>query len=188
MIAVAADALQSSLNITGSGSVLTDRNDPLAFRASTANLRLGLEFDAPFTRLVERNTYREALINYQRSRQAFIQSHDSLQVDLRVLLRQIKQLEDQDRDGRLRLHRVDLTQAQLEAPGRPAEPRSDRLSWDPPQQSISSQAASLRDTQNRFLSLLSYYAAKMRLSRELGIMEPMQMAAGSKSLAECGEP
>ena len=105
LIAVAADALQSSLNITGSGSVLTDRNDPLAFRASTANLRLGLEFDAPFTRLVERNTYREALINYQRSRRAFIQSHDSLQVDLRVLLRQIKQLEEsrRSRDGRLRL-------------------------------------------------------------------------------------
>ena len=53
LIAVAADALQSSLNMRVQ-EALTDRNDPLAFRASTANLRLGLEFDAPFTRLVER--------------------------------------------------------------------------------------------------------------------------------------
>lgn len=177
LIAVAADALQSSLNITGSGSVLTDRNDPLAFRASTANLRLGLEFDAPFTRLVERNTYREALINYQRSRRAFIQSHDSLQVDLRVLLRQIKQLEEsleiQRRSVAIAIRRVDLTQAQLEAPGRPAEPgkRPPQLGPTAAINLISAQA-SLRDTQNRFLSTwLSYYAAKMRLSRELGIME-----------------
>jgi len=176
LIAVSADALQSALNVTSSGTVLTDRNNPLAFRASTANLRLGLEFDAPFTRLVERNTYRESLINYQRNRRSFIQSHDALQVDLRVLLRQIKQLEEsleiQRRSVAIAIRRVDLTQGQLEAPGRPAQPgqRPPQLGPTAAINLISAQA-SLRDTQNRFLSTwLSYYAAKMRLARELGVM------------------
>lgn len=176
LIAVSADALQSALNITSSGTVLTDRNDPLAFRASTASLRLGLEFDAPFTRLLERNAYREALINYQRSRRAFIQSHDALQVDLRVILRQIKQLEEsleiQRRSVAIAIRRVDLTQAQLEAPGRPAQPgqRPPQLGPTAAINLISAQA-SLRDTQNRFLATwLNYYAAKMRLARELGVM------------------
>jgi len=176
LIAVSADALQSALDITSSGTVLTDRNDPLAFRASTASLRLGLEFDAPFTRLLERNAYREALINYQRNRRAFIQSHDALQVDLRVILRQIKQLEEsleiQRRSVAIAIRRVDLTQAQLEAPGRPAQPgqRPPQLGPTAAINLISAQA-SLRDTQNRFLATwLSYYAAKMRLARELGVM------------------
>ena len=176
LIAVSADALQSALNVTSSGTVLTDRNNPLAFRASTASLRLGLEFDAPFTRLVERNTYRESLINYQRNRRSFIQSHDALQVDLRVLLRQIKQLEEsleiQRRSVAIAIRRVDLTQGQLEAPGRPAQPgqRPPQLGPTAAINLISAQA-SLRDTQNRFLSTwLSYYAAKMRLARELGVM------------------
>ena len=176
LIAVSADALQSTLNVTSSGTVLTDRNDPLAFRASTANLRLGLEFDAPFTRLIERNAYRESLINYQRSRRAFIQSHDALQVDLRVILREIKQLEEsleiQRRSVAIAIRRVDLTQARLEAPGRPAQPgqRPPQLGPTAAINLISAQA-SLRDTQNRFLATwLNYYAAKMRLARELGVM------------------
>ncbi len=176
LIAVTADALQSALNVTSSGTVLTDRNDPLAFRASTASLRLGLEFDAPFTRLVERNAYREALINYQRNRRAFIQSHDALQVDLRVILRQVKQLEEsleiQRRSVAIAIRRVDLTQAQLEAPGTPAQPgrRPPQLGPTAAINLISAQA-SLRDTQNRLLATwLSYYAARMRLARELGVM------------------
>ncbi len=176
LIAVSADALQSTLNVTSSGTVLTDRNDPLAFRASTASMRLGLEFDAPFTRLVERNAYRESLINYQRSRRGFIQSHDALQVDLRVILREIKQLEEsleiQRRSVAIAIRRVDLTQARLEAPARPAQPgqRPPQLGPTAAINLISAQA-SLRDTQNRFLATwLNYYAAKMRLARELGVM------------------
>lgn len=176
LIAVSADALQSVLNITSSGNVRTNRNNPLSFHAATSNLRLGLEFDAPFTRLLERNAYRQALINYQRSRRALIQSRDALQVDLRVLLRQIDQLEEnleiQRRSVAIAIRRVDLTQARLEAPTRPAQPgqRPPQLGPTAAINLISAQAA-LRDTQNSLLRVwLSYFAARMRLARELGIM------------------
>ncbi|MEM9589657.1 MAG: TolC family protein, partial [Planctomycetota bacterium] len=126
LIQVRADALQSVLNVTASGDVRTNRNNPLSFRGATANARLGLQFDAPFTRLLERNAYRESLISYQRSRRDFIQSRDRLHQGLRVLLRQLEllraSLEIQRRAVAIAIRRVDLTSRDLDAPVRPAQP------------------------------------------------------------------
>ena len=109
-----ADALQSVIDVTASGEMRTARNNPVSFRAPTGNLRMGLEFDAPLTRLLERNAYRETLINYQRDRRQFIQSRDSLSLGLRALLRQIEQLraslEIQRGAVAIAITRVDLTQ------------------------------------------------------------------------------
>ena len=81
-----ADALQSVLNVTADGDIRTARNNPVSFRSSKGNLRLGVEFDAPFTRLLERNNCRRAPIDYQRDRRDFIQSRDSLHLGLRGLI------------------------------------------------------------------------------------------------------
>ena len=176
LIRVNADALQSVLNVTANGDVRTGRNNPVSFRAATGTLRAGVEFDAPLTRLVERNNYRESLINYQRSRRDFIQSRDSLHLGLRVLLREIEQLrtnlEIQRRAVAIAIRRVDLTRAALNAPVPPPLPGQPPAQFGPTA-AINSLSAlsSLRDTQNNFLSVwLTYYAARMRLSRELGIM------------------
>ena len=171
-----ADALQSVLNVTASGDIGTVRNNPVSFRAPTANLRLGLEFDAPFTRLLERNNYRQSLIDYQRSRREFIQSRDSLHLGLRVLLRQIEQLrtdlEIQRRAVAIAIRRVDLTRAALYAPVRPPQPGQRPAQFGPTAATnLLTALSSLRDTQNNFLRVwLTYYAARMRLDRELGIM------------------
>jgi hypothetical protein len=176
LIQVSADALQSVLDVTASGDVRTDRNNPVSFRAPTATLRMGLEFDAPFTRLLERNAYRESLIEYQRSRRDFIQSQDSLHLGLRALLRQIEQLREnleiQRRAVTIAIRRVDLTQAALSAPVRPPQPgqRPAQFTSTTAINLLSAQS-DLRDTQNNFLGVwLDYYATRMRLSRELGIM------------------
>jgi outer membrane protein TolC len=176
LIEVSADALQSVLNVSASGDVRTARNNPVSFRAATSNVRLGLEFDAPFTRLEERNSYRESLINYQRSRREFIQSRDSLHLGLRVLLREIEQLrtnlEIQRRAVAIAIRRVDLTRAALYAPVPPPRPGQRAAQFGPTAAiNLLSAQSALRDTQNSFLSVwLNYYAAKMRLSRELGVM------------------
>lgn len=176
LIEVSADALQSVLNVNASGDVRTARNNPLSFRAATSNVRLGLEFDAPLTRLIERNNYRETLIDYQRSRRDFIQSRDSLHLGLRVLLREIEQLrtnlEIQRRAVAIAIRRVDLTRAALYAPVPPPRPGQRAAQFGPTAAiNLLSAQSALRDTQNAFLSVwLNYYAAKMRLSRELGLM------------------
>lgn len=175
-IQVQADALQSVLNLTASGDLRTARDNPASFRAPTGSLSAGVEFDAPLTRLLERNGYREVLIDYQRSRRDFIQSRDSLHLGLRTLLRQIEQLrtnlEIQRRAVAIAIRRVDLTRASLYAPVPPPRPGQRVAQFGPTAAfNLLSALSSLRDTQNSFLRVwLGYYAARMRLARELGIM------------------
>lgn len=174
-IQVAADALQSNLTITGSGDVRTARNNPVDFRAATSSVRLGLEFDAPLARLLERNGYRETLIEYQRSRRDLIQSHDSLQKGLRALLRTLEQrrlqLEIQRRAVSIALRRVDQTQLSLLTPPPQGQPGV-RPQINPTTAiNLLSAQSSLQSSQNSFLAAwLNYYAARLRLYRELGIM------------------
>ena len=175
LIQVNADALQSVVNITASGDIRTAKNNPFSFRAPTGTARLGLEFDAPLTRLLERNSYRESLIEYQRSRRALIQSRDSLHLGIRALLRQVEQsrqdLEIQRRAVTIAIRRVDQTQLELNEPRDAPEPGSrPPINRTQSIQLLGAQQA-LRDSQNAFLGAwLDYYAVRMRLYRELGIM------------------
>ncbi len=175
-IQVAADALQSDLTITGSGDVRTAKNNPVDFRAATSSLRLGLEFDAPLARLLERNGYRETLIEYQRSRRSLIQSHDSLQKGLRALLRTLEQrrlqLEIQRRAVSIALRRVDQTQLSLLTPPPQGQPGV-RPQINPTTAiNLLGAQSSLQTSQNSFLAAwLNYYAARLRLYRELGVMQ-----------------
>jgi hypothetical protein len=172
-----ADALQSVLNVTVNGDIRTTRNNPVSFRESAGNLRMGLEFDAPFTRLLERNNYRQSLIDYQRSRRNFIGSHDSLHLGLRGLLRQIEQLrmdlEIQRRAVTIAIRRVDMTRAAFYAPVRPPQPGQRPAQFGPTAATnLLTALSALRNTQNNFMGVwLNYYAARMRLERELGTMK-----------------
>ncbi len=176
-IQVSADALQSVLNVTAGGDLRTARNNPLSFRAPTGSLRLGLEFDAPLTRLLERNNYRASLINYQQDRRGFIQSCDRLNLGLRALLRDLTQLREsleiQRRAVAIAIRRVDMTRAELYAPVRPPQPGQRAAQFGPTAAiNLLSAQSALRDTQNAFMGVwLNYYATKMRLARELGVMQ-----------------
>ncbi|MHC4431666.1 MAG: hypothetical protein ACYTBS_07490 [Planctomycetota bacterium] len=176
-IQVSADALQSSLSVTVNGELRTTRNNAVDFGDPARNMHLGLEFDAPFTRLLERNAYRQSLINYQQDRRNFIQSHDAVHLGLRGLLRQIEQLrldlEIQRFAVTIAIRRVDMTRAAFYAPVRPPQPGQRPAQFGPTAaQNLLGALASLRNTQNNFMGVwLSYYAARMRLARELGTMK-----------------
>ena len=73
-----ADPLQSSLSIVTSGSIGTVDRNVAKFRADEGSLKLGFQFDAPLTRVLERNNFRQALIDYQRSRRQIIQFEDTI--------------------------------------------------------------------------------------------------------------
>ena len=175
-IEIAANELESNLSITGNWDIGTARNNMLDFRGGTSNLQLGVEFDAPLARLLERNGYRETLIAFQRSRREFIQSRDSLQKGLRALLRTLKQrrlqLEIQRRAVSIALRRVEQTQLSLLTPPPPIQPGS-RPQINPTTAiNLLGAQSSLQTSQNSFLAAwLNYYAARLRLYRELGVME-----------------
>jgi hypothetical protein len=84
-----ADQLQSDLNIRFSGDIGNIGDNPFNLNAATGRLRAGVEFDAPLTRLSERNTYRQALLEYQQARRNYYQFEDTVAQQLRGELRTI---------------------------------------------------------------------------------------------------
>jgi hypothetical protein len=82
-----ADQLQSSLDVFFSGNIRNITDNPFRLRADTGQLRAGVQFDAPITRLAERNIYRQAQIEYQQARRNFYNFEDGIARGLRAQLR-----------------------------------------------------------------------------------------------------
>ncbi len=171
-----ADALQSNVEIFFSGDMQTTGANPVKFRAPTTSMQAGIRFDAPFTRLVERNNYRQQLIEYQRARRDLIQNYDGVYFGLRSRLRNLQQLrvnlEIQRRAAVIAIRRVDLTRETLNEPQPPAQPGQPASTLGPTAaQNLLTSLTDLRNTQNNFQSVyLSYYANRMLLARDLGTM------------------
>jgi hypothetical protein len=182
LIAFNADQLQSVLDVELSGDILTQGNNPARFRAPTGSLTASLEFDAPLTRLLERNNYRQALVDYQQSRRSLVQFDDLLNQQLRQQIRDLEQLEQnleiQRRAVVIAIRRVDYTRAELNRPLPPAEPGAPATTFGPTAvQNLLSALSDLSNAQNNFMSVwLNYYSGRLQLVRDLGIMQ----------LDECG--
>jgi len=177
LISFNANALLAGLNINFSGDMGTIRNNAFSFRGQDSTLRASLSFDAPLTRLLERNNYRQSLISYQANRRDLIQYEDTVNQSLRLTLRQMNQfrqnLEIQRNALRLAVVRVDLVLATLRepppavTPGQPAPALVATAVLD-----LVNALSDLQNTQNFFMSVwLNYYAARMSLMRDLGIMQ-----------------
>ena len=172
-----ANRLKSDLTVRLDGDLGTTGSNSLKFNGATGNMSAQLQFDAPFTRLLERNNYRQALIDYQRSRRQYIQFVDGINQSLRATLRQMEQLrlnlEIQRRAVVIAIRRVDGTQQSLEEPlpvPVPGELAPERGATTA--QQLLSALEDLRNTQNNFMSVwLNYYATRMALMRDLGVMQ-----------------
>lgn len=172
-----ADALQSGLEVVFDGDLRTTGNNAAQFRAPNGTLRASLRFDAPFTRLLERNNYRQQLIEYQQSRRQLIQTYDGVKQGLRARLRELEQLrinmEIQRRATVIAIRRVDLTRETLNEPQPPAEPGQPASQLGPTAATnLLTALNDLRNTQNNFMSVyLNHYANRMGLARDLGVMQ-----------------
>jgi hypothetical protein len=172
-----ANALESGLDLVFSGDVGTTGDNPVNFKHTTGVLRAGLRFDAPFTRLQERNNYRQQLINYQQARRQLIQFEDAIHGRLRSLLRQLNQLrlnlEIQRRAMAIAIRRVDLARENLNKPVPPAAPGAQAQQFGPTAaRDLLDALSDLRSVQNNVMSVwLAYYASHMLLIRDLGVMQ-----------------
>ena len=177
LIAFNADQLQSALDIEFNGDIRTEGDNPLNFRGSTGRLRASLQFDAPFTRLLERNNYRQSLVDYHRSRRQLIQFDDSLNQSFRNRLRNLDQLqvnlEIQRRAVVISIRRVDFTRNELNRPLPAPVPGEPANTFGPTAvQNLLSALSDLSNAQNNFMSVwLNYYSERMQLMRDLGIMQ-----------------
>ncbi|MDP7278016.1 MAG: hypothetical protein QF363_21225 [Planctomycetaceae bacterium] len=167
-----ANALESGVSIVFSGDMKNEGDNPFKLQGPTGSLRAGLQFDAPLTRLRERNSFRQQLIVYQQSRRQMIQFEDGMYQGFRNSLRTLKlreqNLEIQRRQVKIAIRRVDQTRETLTRPPVPGQPA--QLGPTATQDLISALSA-LRDAQNNFMSVwLAYYGGRMSLMRDLGVM------------------
>jgi outer membrane protein TolC len=124
-IEIAANQLQSVLSFSVDGTLGTDANNPVAFDRRNGKISVGVEWDAPMTRLVERNVYRTAQINYQRARRDYYNYVDGVNRSLRDALRNIDNVqfdfEVQRRSVFVAISRVHLAQLAMEKPPEPGQ-------------------------------------------------------------------
>lgn len=165
-----ADNLESNLDIVFDGDLQNVGDNPLSFQAINGQARAGLRFDAPITRLQERNTYRQALIEYQQARRTYYLFEDNISRVLRFTLRTIDLNRVNFEERRIAvlsaIDQVVLTdqiQKLREERGLEAGVTAAR--------DVVSALADLQSAQNDFLSVwLSYEAQRLSLDLNLGTM------------------
>jgi hypothetical protein len=168
-----ADDLESDLDIVFNGDIRNVGDNPLDFRTSTGRLQVGLEFDAPLTRLAERNRYRQALIEYQQARRAYYQFTDRIAQGLRDSIRtlELNQVNFELRRAAVQvaIAQVELARLRLQEPPKPEE----EAAFGPTTARDLVQALSaLLSAQNDFLSVfVNYEVLRRTLDFNLGTME-----------------
>lgn len=172
-----ANALKSGLNLVFSGDLSTVNDNPVKFRDTTGRLRAGIEFDAPLTRVAERNIYRQSLIEYQQARRGYMQFEDRVCQSLRNIIRtvQLNQLNFEIRRSAVQvaIQQVDLARETLARPLKPGELAADyaaaRASIG---RDLVTALGSLLDGQNNFIAVwVSYEVQRISLDLEMGTMQ-----------------
>jgi hypothetical protein len=172
-VEVVANELRGFLDLTFSGDLTQTSGTGAPNNNTIGSLQVGVEFDAPFTRVEERNRYRQTLIEYQRARREYYAAVDGVSQALRRTLRQIRvdqlEFELQREAVRANISRVVLIQLEIEEPPQPGQ-----------RQQVSRQTArNLTDSldrllvaQNSFLGVwLRYEVLRRVLDFDLGTMQ-----------------
>ncbi len=166
-----ADQLESTLDLTFSGDVQNVGSNPLDLRTNTGRLRVGLQWDAPITRLLERNNYRSALIDYERAKRNYYSFEDTVWQLLRAEVRQLQANQLNFELGRQSL-RVAASQIELNEDRRAAsEARGQRPGPTAARDNIEALDRLLR-AQNSLLNIfVSNEVVRRGLFFDLGTME-----------------
>jgi hypothetical protein len=168
-----ADDLESDLDIVFGGDLTNVGDNPLRLRSTAGLLRVGLQWDGPFTRLLERNVYRESLIDYQRARRSYYRFEDSISASLRQTIRQIalNQVNFELRRAAVEVavRQVQLARLRLQEPPKPGETQT----FGPTTaQNLVEALSALRRAQDAFLSVWVNYEVQRRiLDLNLGVMQ-----------------
>lgn len=168
-----ANELEADLDLVISGGAGQVGNSARPLDVENGVLRFGLQFDSPITRLVERNRYRETLINYQRARRDYMLFEDRVAQSVRNTLRivELSQLNFEVRRAAVQgaIAQVDLARLRVNPPPKDAN----RVSTFSPTtaRDLVSALSDLLDAQNDFLNVwVNYEVIRMLVDFELGTM------------------
>ncbi|MBX3424229.1 MAG: TolC family protein [Pirellulales bacterium] len=168
-----ANDLRSGLNLVFNGDIGNVGDNPFNLRNTNGRLRVGVQFDAPLTRLAERNVYRQSLIEYQQARRNYYQFRDRIAQGLRNELRQARLNEINFELRRaavlVAISQVDLTQLRLSEPPKPGE---EQLLSNTTARDLVQSLSDLLNVQNDFLSVwVNYEVQRLNLEFDLGVMQ-----------------
>ena len=171
-IEITANALRAALDLQLGGSVTSNGSNPLKFSSNDLNTNASIKFDAPLDRLAERNAYRRALIAYDRARRGYYTYVDSVNLQIRDMLRNIyrnqMELELQRESVRVAVVQVHLAQLDL---NNPAKATAASMSTSSARDLVDALNA-LLVSQNNFMSTwLGYQVQRMSLLLQLGLFE-----------------
>ena len=172
-IQVTANELESDLDVTFSGDLSTVGDNPIRFRGTNGRLRVGFEFDAPLTRLAERNDYRRALINYQRARRQYYTYEDRIYQSLRRTLRDIRlaQINFEQRRAAVYVAATQVDIKQYDMLHKPPKANQRALS-DVAARDVIDAINELLSQQNNFLEVwVGYEVQRINLAFDLGTMK-----------------
>lgn len=168
-----ANQLESQVDLVFEGSVGNSGDNPFRIRLANGELRGGFRFDAPIVRLVERNRYREILINYQQTKRAFYEFRDEIHLGLRQTLRELSLnkalFEVNRRSVQVAIQQLDSAQLELNRPVRPGG--SSQLGATT-SRDLTQAIDALQNSQLRFLGTwVSYEVARHNLDFDMGTMQ-----------------
>jgi hypothetical protein len=180
-----ANDLGSGLNLVFNGDIGNVGDRPFDLRPSNGRLRVGLQFDAPLTRLAQRNVYRQSLIEFQQAKRNYYQFRDRVQRDVRSSLRQLK-LDDLNFELRRAAVHVAITQVDLarlklseparpvsaSLPGQPTQPGGQAQFGETLARDLVTAIIDLLNVQNDFLSVwVDHEVQQLNLDFDLGVIE-----------------
>jgi Outer membrane efflux protein len=180
-----ANDLGSGLNLVFNGDIGNVGDRPFDLRPANGSMRVGLQFDAPITRLAQRNVYRQSLIEYQQAKRNYYQFRDRVQRDVRSSLRQLK-LDDLNFELRRAAVHVAITQVDLarlklseparpvaaSLPGQPTQPGGQSQFGETLARDLVTAIIDLLNVQNDFLSVwVDHEVQQLNLDFDLGVME-----------------
>ncbi|MDG1874893.1 MAG: hypothetical protein P8J27_13345 [Mariniblastus sp.] len=174
-----ADQLEAQVDLVFQGGIGNEGDNPFNLSHQNGQLRAGFRFDAPITRMSERNQYRSALISYQQSKRSFYQFEDSVKQTLRNLIRnanQSKVLFELDKLSiQVAIENVEVNRYALDQPVRPGA--SARLGPET-SRNLSQAITSLNSAQNSFLGTwVRFEVIRRNLDFDMGTMQLDEVGA-----------
>ncbi|QDT61614.1 hypothetical protein SV7mr_41510 [Stieleria bergensis] len=166
-----ADDLESGLQLRFDGGFRNNGETPFSFNSDSGSLTASLQWDAPLTRLQERNTYRQALIEYERSKRTYYQYEDNIWRLMRGQIRQLKVNRLTFEYGRQSV-KIATDQIQLNEDIRELRDSRGLASGPTAARDTSGALASLRRAQETLLNVyVNYEVVRRNLQFDLGTME-----------------
>ncbi|EAQ79032.1 hypothetical protein [Blastopirellula marina] len=169
-----ANDLEADLDVVFSGDIGNLGKNGVKFNSDNGRLRVGLQWDAPVTRLLERNNYRESQIAYERTRRQYYEFRDLVSRGLRDTIRTIDvnkiNFELRRAAVQVAISQVERTQLRLQEP---SKPNQDQQKFDSSTaRDLINALDSLVSAQNDFLGVaVNYEILRRSLDLDMGTMQ-----------------